>query len=72
MSRRTRLGVTGGERASPVYPEDGGQPLHDDCGGWAACPSVEEYDGVLVTLIADVAERYVEYRIASKQVADLR
>lgn len=34
--------------------------------------SVEEYDGVLVTLIADVAERYVEYRIASKQVADLR
>ena len=34
--------------------------------------SVEEYDGVLVTLIADVAQRYVEYRIASKQVADLR
>ena len=34
--------------------------------------SVEEYDGVLVTLIADVAQRYVDYRIASKQVADLR
>ncbi len=33
--------------------------------------SVEEYDGVLVTLIADVAERYVEYRVARKQVADL-
>ena len=34
--------------------------------------SVEEYDGVLVTLIADVAQRYVEYRIASQQVTDLR
>jgi NodT family efflux transporter outer membrane factor (OMF) lipoprotein len=34
--------------------------------------SVEEYDGVLVTLIADVAERYVEYRVARKQVADLK
>ena len=34
--------------------------------------SVEEYDGVLVTLIADVAQRYVDYRIASKQVADLK
>ena len=34
--------------------------------------SVEEYDGVLVTLIADVAERYVDYRIARKQVADLK
>ena len=33
--------------------------------------SVEEYDGVLVTLIADVADRYVEYRVARKQVADL-
>jgi NodT family efflux transporter outer membrane factor (OMF) lipoprotein len=33
--------------------------------------SVEEYDGVLVTLVADVAERYVEYRVARKQVADL-
>lgn len=33
--------------------------------------SVEEYDGVLVTLIADVADRYVEYRVAQKQVADL-
>jgi len=33
--------------------------------------SVEEYDGVLVTLIADVADRYVDYRIARKQVADL-
>ena len=33
--------------------------------------SVEEYDGVLVTLIADVAERYVEYRVARKQVVDL-
>ncbi len=34
--------------------------------------SVEEYDGVLVTLIADVAERYVDYRIACRQVSDLR
>jgi NodT family efflux transporter outer membrane factor (OMF) lipoprotein len=34
--------------------------------------SVEEYDGVLVTLIADVAERYTQVRIAQKQVADLR
>ena len=34
--------------------------------------SVEEYDGVLVTLIADVADRYIDYRIATKQVADLR
>jgi len=34
--------------------------------------SVEEYDGVLVTLIADVAERYVDYRVARKQVADLK
>ena len=34
--------------------------------------SVEEYDGVLVTLIADVAERYVEYRVAQQQVADLK
>jgi NodT family efflux transporter outer membrane factor (OMF) lipoprotein len=33
--------------------------------------SVEEYDGVLVTLIADVADRYVDYRVARKQVADL-
>ena len=33
--------------------------------------SVEEYDGVLVTLIADVAERYVEYRVARTQVTDL-
>ena len=33
--------------------------------------SVEEYDGVLVTLIADVAERYVDYRVARKQVTDL-
>ena len=33
--------------------------------------SVEEYDGVLVTLIADVADRYVEYRVARQQVADL-
>ena len=33
--------------------------------------SVEEYDGVLVTLIADVAERYLEYRVARKQVVDL-
>lgn len=33
--------------------------------------TVEEYDGVLVTLIADVAERYVEYRVARKQVVDL-
>ncbi len=33
--------------------------------------SVEEYDGVLVTLIADVAERYVDYRVARKQVIDL-
>jgi NodT family efflux transporter outer membrane factor (OMF) lipoprotein len=33
--------------------------------------SVEEYDGVLVTLIADVADRYVEYRVARRQVADL-
>ena len=28
--------------------------------------SVEEYDGVLVTLIADVADRYVEYRVAQQ------
>ncbi len=34
--------------------------------------SVEEYDGVLVTLIADVADRYVEYRVARKQVDDLQ
>ena len=34
--------------------------------------TVEEYDGVLVTLIADVAERYVDFRVARKQVADLR
>ncbi len=34
--------------------------------------SVEEYDGVLVTLVADVADRYVDYRVATKQVADLR
>ena len=34
--------------------------------------SVEEYDGVLVTLVADVADRYVEYRVAQKQVADLK
>jgi len=34
--------------------------------------SVEEYDGVLVTLIADVAERYVDYRVARKQVVDLK
>lgn len=34
--------------------------------------SIEEYDGVLVTLIADVAERYVEYRVARKQVDDLK
>ena len=34
--------------------------------------SVEEYDGVLVTLIADVAERYLEYRVARKQVTDLK
>lgn len=34
--------------------------------------SVEEYDGVLVTLIADVADRYVEYRVAQKQVDDLK
>jgi NodT family efflux transporter outer membrane factor (OMF) lipoprotein len=34
--------------------------------------SVEEYDGVLVTLIADVAERYTQVRVAQKQVADLR
>ncbi|NDH93799.1 MAG: efflux transporter outer membrane subunit [Planctomycetia bacterium] len=33
--------------------------------------SVEEYDGVLVTLIADVADRYVDYRVARHQVADL-
>lgn len=33
--------------------------------------SVEEYDGVLVTLVADVAERYVEYRVARRQVIDL-
>jgi NodT family efflux transporter outer membrane factor (OMF) lipoprotein len=34
--------------------------------------SVEEYDGVLVTLIADVADRYVDYRVATKQIADLQ
>jgi NodT family efflux transporter outer membrane factor (OMF) lipoprotein len=34
--------------------------------------SVEEYDGVLVTLVADVAERYLDYRVARKQVADLQ
>jgi len=34
--------------------------------------SVEEYDGVLVTLIADVADRYVDYRVARQQVADLQ
>jgi NodT family efflux transporter outer membrane factor (OMF) lipoprotein len=34
--------------------------------------SVEEYDGVLVTLVADVAALYVEYRVACKQVADLQ
>lgn len=34
--------------------------------------SVEEYDGVLVTLIADVADRYIDYRVATKQVADLQ
>jgi len=34
--------------------------------------SIEEYDGVLVTLIADVAERYLEYRVAHRQVADLK
>ena len=34
--------------------------------------SIEEYDGVLVTLIADVADRYVQYRVARKQVADLQ
>jgi NodT family efflux transporter outer membrane factor (OMF) lipoprotein len=33
--------------------------------------SVEEYDGVLVTLVADVADRYTDYRVADKQVADL-
>ena len=33
--------------------------------------SVEEYDGVLVTLVADVAARYVEYRVARRQVIDL-
>jgi NodT family efflux transporter outer membrane factor (OMF) lipoprotein len=33
--------------------------------------SVEEYDGVLVTLVADVAERYTDYRVARKQVVDL-
>jgi len=33
---------------------------------------VEEYDGVLVTLIADVADRYVDYRVACHQVADLQ
>lgn len=33
--------------------------------------TVEEYDGVLVTLIADVADRYIDYRVASKQIADL-
>jgi NodT family efflux transporter outer membrane factor (OMF) lipoprotein len=34
--------------------------------------SVEEYDGVLVTLVADVAERYLDYRVARKQVVDLK
>lgn len=33
--------------------------------------SVEEYDGVLVTLIADVADRYVDYRVARRQIIDL-
>jgi len=34
--------------------------------------SVEEYDGALVTLVADVADRYTDYRVAEKQVLDLR
>ena len=34
--------------------------------------TVEEYDGVLVTLIADVADRYVDHRVARKQVRDLQ
>jgi NodT family efflux transporter outer membrane factor (OMF) lipoprotein len=34
--------------------------------------SIEEYDGVLVTLVADVADRYTDYRVAEKQVRDLR
>ncbi|MDA1200478.1 MAG: efflux transporter outer membrane subunit [Planctomycetota bacterium] len=34
--------------------------------------SVEEYDGVMVTLIADVADRYVDYRVARHQVDDLQ
>jgi NodT family efflux transporter outer membrane factor (OMF) lipoprotein len=34
--------------------------------------SIEEYDGVLVTLVADVADRYTDYRVAEKQVADLK
>jgi len=33
--------------------------------------SVEDYDGVLVTLVADVADRYTDYRVAQKQVTDL-
>ena len=34
--------------------------------------SIEEYDGVLVTLVADVADRYTDYRVAEKQVHDLK
>ncbi len=34
--------------------------------------SVEEYDAVLVNVIADVADRYTDYRVAEKQVADIR
>ena len=33
--------------------------------------SVEEYDAVLVNVIADVADRYTDYRVAEKQVADI-
>ncbi len=34
--------------------------------------SVEEYDGILVSLVADMANYYVDYRIAQTQVESLR
>lgn len=34
--------------------------------------SVEEYDGILVSLVADMANYYVNYRIAQTQVESLR
>ncbi len=34
--------------------------------------SVEEYDGILVSLVADMANYYVDYRVAQSQVESLR